>query len=493
MTGGLLDFFTLEASEYVEQLDALVSRATTTAPDAEAWARGVRSLRGAATMAKVGGIASLAAGFERLVKAVQDGMLPWDAGTRGVTISTIDDVKILIRSVRSWGPADDARVADRLAELDRVAPQRESPTATHAADAYLASTTADAAAAMLEYAENPGGAEHLTRVMDTVRALRGIAALKDLPPLGEVVDTVDAVAKPMELGHEEATADRRRVFRTAARVLLEGGDAVRLGNRPPTDSPALQEFTRAATTLGGAASDDDDVVPITSLLADGEAVQPAAHPPTTAAQRFRLEVVSQAEHMRRLVHEGGIARDAATRERLGRELRSAVRALAKAAQSFAAVEIANLFLAAERQAATLEQPALEVLDRAAMLLSASDAAPATMASQFVALSAQLTVRPSLPVPVAAPAPSGAAPSGAALKSLLNQGLSGLSGLGGSTFAAPLVSDDDDVIPIEDLLFRGKDALQRALVLGESLTRAGAAPDAETLAELYDLLQLAAAE
>lgn len=489
MTGGLLDFFTLEASEYVEQLDALVSRATTAAPDPEAFARGVRSLRGAATMAKVGGIASLAAGFERLVKAVKDGSLPWDASTRGVAVSTIDDAKILIRGVRTWGPAEDARVAARLAELDRLAPQRESPSATRTAHEYLASTTAEAAAALLEYAENPRGSEHFTRVVDKVRALRGVAALKDLSPLGEVVDTVDAVAKPIELGHEDATAERRRVFRTAARVLLEGGDAVRLGNRPPTDSPALQEFTLAATALSGESADDDDVVPIASLLEDGSAVQSAANPPTTAAHRFRLEVVSQAEHMRRLVHEGILAQDAATRDRLGRELRSAVRALAKAAQSFAAVEIANLFLAAERGAAVLERPALDVLDRAAMLLSASDAAPATMASQPVATPTPVAA----PKRVAAPSPAAAAPSGAALKSLLAQGLSGLSGLGGSTFAAPLVDDEDDVIPIEDLLFRGKDALQRALVLGESLKRAGAVPDSATLAELYDLLQLAAAE
>lgn len=500
MTGGLLDFFTLEASEYVEELDALVSRATTSAPAPEAFARGVRSLRGAATMAKVGGIASLAAGFERLVKAVTDGSLPWDATTRGIAISTIDDAKILIRGVRAWGPAEDARVSARLAELDRMAPQRETPSAMRTAHEFLAQSATDAATALLEYAENPGGSEHFTRVMDNVRALRGVAALKDLPPLGEVVDTVDAVAKPIELGHEDATAERRRVFRTAARVLLEGGDAVRVGNRPPTDSPALQEFTLAATTLSGESADDDDVVPIASLLADGEAVQSAPNPPTTAAHRFRLEVVSQAEHMRRLVHEGILAQDAATRERLGRELRSAVRALAKAAQSFAAVEIANLFLAAERGAAALEQPALDVLDRAAILLSAADAAPATMAPQFVSLSELLSGR-STPVPAPSPAPrtptpaaaAGSAPSGAALKSLLAEGLSGLSALGGNTFAAPLVGEEDDVIPIEDLLFRGKDALRRALVLGESLKRAGAAPDSETLAELYDLLQLAAAE
>ena len=46
MTGGLLDFFTLEASEYVEQLDGLVSRATSTPPDADAFTRAIRALRG---------------------------------------------------------------------------------------------------------------------------------------------------------------------------------------------------------------------------------------------------------------------------------------------------------------------------------------------------------------------------------------------------------------------------------------------------------------
>jgi len=520
MTGGLLDFFTLEASEYVEQLDGLASRASAAPPDADAFARALRGLRGAATMAKVTGIATLAAGLERLAKQVKDGSLGWDAGTRGVAISAIDDAKILIRGVRNWGAAEDARVAARVAELERVAPQREGASARRSPSEFLAGATADAAAALLEYAENPGGTDHFTRVMDKLRALRGVAALKDLPPLGEVVDTVDAVAKPIELGHEDATAERRRVFRTAARVLLEGGDAVRLGNRPPADSPALQEFTLAAGALAGGNADGDDVVPIASLLMDGEAVQPANNPPTTAAHRFRLEVVSQAEHLRRLVHEGNHAQDAATRDRLGRELRGAVRALARAAQSFAAVEIANLFLAAERGAASLEQPALDVLDRAAMLLSAADAAPEAMAPQFVSLSELLSrgvtplapQKPATPVaatpaapaaprfvtPAAAPsaAPTlgtGSAPSGAALKSLLSQGLSGLAGLGSSTFAEPLVGAEDDVIPIEDLLFRGKDALQRALTLGESLKRAGAVPDADTLAELYDLLQLAAAE
>ena len=366
MTGRLLDFFTLEADEYVEQLDALVSRATSAPPDAEAFARSVRALRGSATMAKVMGIAKLAQGLERIAREVKDGQLAWDAASRGVTISAIDDAKILIRAVRAWGDAEDARVAARVAEIERIA-----------------------------------------------------------------------------------------------------------------GAPA------------------DDVVPIAAFLAEGaDAIQAAANPPTTAAHRFRLEVVSQAEHLRRAVHDGRHATDAATRDRRGRELRTVVRGLARTAQSFGAIDIAHLFLAAERGAAGLEQPALDVLERGAMLLCAPDTAPEALAPQFVLLSERLRrgVTPVL-APPAQPvtATRSAGPSGAALRSLLAQGLAGLAQLDSSTFATPVVGEEDDVIPIEDLLFRGKDALTRAIQLGDVMRASAGAPASASLAELYDLLQLAAAE
>lgn len=523
MTGGLLDFFTLEASEYVEQLDGLVSHATSTPPASDQFARALRALRGSATMAKVDGVAALATALERLAKQVRDGSLVWDAESRGIVIAAIDDAKILIRAARTWGAAETQRAAERVEEIARIAPKPESPSAeTRRGSSFLATSAAEAAAALLEFAENPGSTQHFTLVMAKVRALRGVAALTDLPPLAEVVDAVDAAAKPLELGQEEATADRRRLLRTAAKVLLEGGDAIRSGGVPPIDSPAVHEFTLAAAALG-ANQDGDDVVPIASLLADdGDAVQASAHPPTTAAQRFRLEVVSQAEHLRRLVHDGRRAQDAATRERLSREMRGAVRAIAKAAQSFGATPIANLFLAAERTAATLKPETLDVLDQAALRLSAPDAAPNALTADFEALSASLageasrpmtpsvaavvarrnstptaaprlsTPRPSVPVTPAA-SPRGPGPSGAALHDLLAVGIAGLAPLGAERLAEPTVGDEDDVIPIEELVYRGKDALQRALEIGDALRQHSAAPDEHTLDELYDLLQLAAAE
>jgi chemotaxis protein histidine kinase CheA len=490
MTGGLLDFFTLEASEYVEQLDGLVSRATATPPDADAFARAVRALRGAATMAKLPPIAELAAGLERLAQQVRTGALPWDSATRAVAIAAIDDTKILIHNVRGWSEADDTRAQRGIAELERIVPKAVVTTPAKQANAFLASAAADAAAGLLEFAENPGSPPQFASVMEKVRALRGVAALNDLPPMGEVVDAVDAAAKTIELGQEEATAERRRLFRTAARVLLEGGDAVRQGGKPPVDSPAVREFSLASASLSDI-GEEEDVVPIASLLMDGNSVEPATNPPTTAAQRFRLEVVSQAEHLRRLVHDGRHPADTATRERVSRELRSAVRALARAAQSFGAVEIANLFLAAERTAAALDPATLDVLASAALLLSASDAAPESIKPQFVTLSESLTrAAPATPMPAGT---GSAAPSGAALRNLLATGLSSLAPLAETNLAAPVVGEEDDVIPIEDLLLRGRDALERAIQLGDALRHSGNVPDPATLSELYDLLQLAAAE
>ena len=61
---GFLDFFVLEAGEYIEQLDGLLLAAGTTGPDAEALQRVARALRGSATMAKLTAFAEMAAGIE---------------------------------------------------------------------------------------------------------------------------------------------------------------------------------------------------------------------------------------------------------------------------------------------------------------------------------------------------------------------------------------------------------------------------------------------
>src|SRR5262249_17681134 len=145
MTGGLLDFFTLEATEYVDQLDGLVSRAVAAPPDHDTLVRAARGLRGSATMAKIKGIAGIAQGLERLARDVHEGKLGWDASTRGVAIAAIDDLKILVRGVRNWGEEQDRVASIRMAELDHLAPRIQQQHQRGKGAAFLAHAAAEAA------------------------------------------------------------------------------------------------------------------------------------------------------------------------------------------------------------------------------------------------------------------------------------------------------------------------------------------------------------
>jgi chemotaxis protein histidine kinase CheA len=100
---GLSEFFSMEASEYLERLDALVS-----GPDAPKTAELVglaRQLRGSALMAKQAPIATAAAAFESFTRAVHENRRPWDEGTKQLAIKAVDEFKILVRAVASRRPA----------------------------------------------------------------------------------------------------------------------------------------------------------------------------------------------------------------------------------------------------------------------------------------------------------------------------------------------------------------------------------------------------
>src|SRR6476661_3144546 len=119
---GFLEFFILEASDYVEQLDGLLLGGSPTGPDADALQRVARALRGTATMAKLPSFAEVAAGVERVGRAMQEGVLRWDPALGGAMVATIDDLKTLLHSARTWSAADDLRANSRTAELARFAP-----------------------------------------------------------------------------------------------------------------------------------------------------------------------------------------------------------------------------------------------------------------------------------------------------------------------------------------------------------------------------------
>src|SRR6185295_5381764 len=116
-----LDFFTLEAGEYVEQLDGVLLRAGSGPFDTEALQRSARALRGSAQMAKLAMLVELAGTIEALGRSLKAGSLPFDVALKGALTSAIDDLKILVRAARTWSGKEDELAMKRIGELSQYA------------------------------------------------------------------------------------------------------------------------------------------------------------------------------------------------------------------------------------------------------------------------------------------------------------------------------------------------------------------------------------
>ena len=508
-SAGLLDFFILEASDYIEQLDGLVARAAGAAPDPDPFTRSARSLRGSATMAKLGGIAEIAAHLERIGRALRDGSLRWEPALQGAATAAIDDLKILLRAVRTWSDVEDRRASARLAELARFTPAGQRPQApTPAAGggaSYLAAETAQIAAALDAYLARPEARDAFTLAIGRIRALRGVASLKDLPPLAEVIDALERASKPLELGGGAPNPALLAVFGAGVRVLRNAAQEMATRGRPNPASPEMEEFARATAVLEDEPGAGDQIVPVSSLFfadAGPHVVTSAPHPPTTPDERFRLEVVSQAEHLRVLIAECSAAPDSAAVGRLGRALRGSVRALEAAAESFGQRELASfLGRAAERLLArpTPSGPALDprvvmALGEVAAMLAQPSTPPSALAQRISELMAStssgLTPATSHPPVQRGKQPT---PTGRELQTFLQSGIAGFSSLAARPLSQPVPLVDETVVPIQSLLYSGRSALDRARELRAEIATHGGAPSPDALAELFDLLDLAAAD
>ncbi|HJQ11487.1 MAG TPA: hypothetical protein VJ840_10715 [Gemmatimonadaceae bacterium] len=125
MPGRLLDYFALEASEYLTRLETLVAKSGMQSSDATQFVAAARGLRGSATMAKASGPARLATAVERIAANVAQGALSWEPEVQRAMVGAIEDLKLLIRAVRNWGVEQDARLDESVRRLSQYAPERE--------------------------------------------------------------------------------------------------------------------------------------------------------------------------------------------------------------------------------------------------------------------------------------------------------------------------------------------------------------------------------
>jgi chemotaxis protein histidine kinase CheA len=494
---GLLDFFILEASDSIDRLDAAVSGAATAAPDIDVLLRHARTLRGSSTMARQNGIAEVAAGLERVARALRDGELRWSQPLHAALVAGIDDLKLLLRSVRNWSTADERRAQSRTAELARLVPDapRRAPTpSAGGGNAFLVAETGDIADALEQLVRRPGERDALEAALRHVRTLRGVASIRDVPPLPEVVDAIERAAKPLEIGVLTTPNVKQMALLTAAAMLLRRiSTELSGGRRPDPNSPEVRQFAGAAAALADETPQADHIIPIAALFhgdTGPHVVSTSPNPPTTPAERFRMEVVSQAEHLRRLVADTKHAHDPASCDRLGRELRVALRALEAGAISFAEDRVARIARDAAANAASLDQRTLESLDRLASLL-----ADPRLKSEDLARELDQIGRPAQPT-ASRPTPSRgrtSTPTGRELKEFLDCGIETLGRLEAKPLREPTPLPDETIVPIQDLLYRGRAAVERARVLRDELRRRPGSPPQDVIDELYDLLDLALVE
>lgn len=290
---GTADFFTLEAGECLNRLEALLARPE--GVSGEEFVRQVRLLRGAALMANLQPVAQAGAAFEALARGVRDGLRPWDAATRETALQVVDDFRGLVRRVGQWSDGDTARARRIATDLERMTGQAPAAAPAGAANAQtgvrafvaregaLIASALDRAARAMRSATDSREALHA--VLRRMQQLRGLAELSEFTPLPELLDGIELAVG--ELARSWAPSPG------AAEMLDAAGHAlnricrdVSEQGQPEADTPEAREFT---ALLRRTIIADDDVVSIESLVEDGESTP-------GARGRFALGAVELVSH-----------------------------------------------------------------------------------------------------------------------------------------------------------------------------------------------------
>ena len=546
---GSLEFFVLEAGEYLERLATLVAKPG--GPAADELVRYARALRGSALMASQQPMSKAAAGLEALGRALREGRRQWDPRCTEVAGQAVEELKGLLRQVTQWTPEDEIRAARVTEELQGLAGPPPEPVeqrrsgdrrapagpdagvrAFVAREAALIAGALDRAVRALEAA--PADHAPLHMVLRRMQSLRGLATLSDLTPLPEILDGVErAIADLSRLGAPPPAAPL--VFAAAARALTRVSTEVAGAGRPDIASPETADF---AVRLISVFAVEPDVVPAESLApADAEAIMrrgaiPESPPPTA------LELVGQGEYLVQVADDLERASYPALRALRLHALVSALHGAARPASGGMGRAMGGVLDAARRAAMRPDFPAdpelLGGLRRIGAVLrslkpdadlgelgrmlggerepeTAAAAPPPTPAPAFAeppaAAPIEVVRRPPAVEPAAVPAPP---PSPIADLVTVEEDavpithlLEETNDLAGSLLTLLRLrgangQDASPVIDVRELVYRGRRALDRAIELRQAVAArlaAGEPPEQwrPALDELLDLLPLAAEE
>ncbi len=483
MSVGLLDFFVLEASDYVDRLQRVVTTDEPQGPDSATFLKLARGLRGSAVMARLGSFADAASGLERAARLLNEGRIAWTPGLGLSVGDSIAELRALIPMARLWGDNHDQR----------------------------ARTAGGKLASVLDAVERHGELMQSGAGSDTARGAAPNA--EPNPAVTAFFNSIDHVASAPAV----PSPMRAPMPPTMA--------AVRSVDPASVVSPAS----------GVAALSDAHmpIVPIASLAPANDAdavVYRAPNPAITFSQRFLTDVSPLVGSLRaRLapLRQGAMQEASADMVAAFRPVLVSLRDIASSYQHEDIRAFCDSVLTAH---APLPAAAAGALDTALTLVLQQDLLPHVRAQRLSELrrvvfaatplsagvQSERASRPNgaftprrntpvmatlVPTPtVARPTPP--APSGRALSAMLSNSLEKVRELDATPLdlivipsgsAAPTTTAPDgepDVVPIDTLLYRGPRALSRAKHIVGQLRSSGTTQDAALLSELFDLVELA---
>jgi HPt (histidine-containing phosphotransfer) domain-containing protein len=475
MAQPLSDYFALEAGEYLDQLDALLTRSDS--PDPERLFRAARGVRGSAQIAGVSPIALVAERLEEGARALRERQIEWSDEVRQRALRTVDDLRVLVRAHPRWGADEEERARAAVERWGGTVPEHRRDAAAHGGEQIfsfvereITQVVAEMDRVADELREAPAAREPLRTVLRRMRPVRGVAGMPALAPVLEVLEGIEDAVHEVMARSLTVEGYYLELLHSARDALAAAGGHLAAGEAPG-DSPELDRF-REIRDRGDEQVGEAGIVPLSALFAPGGAnilASPMAPVPSGGGEVpgdvesfLRIESTGFLDRAEALVAETE-ARPGARFSRVARQLADLAMNVRELAATYGLDAIASAASAAAdalRGSGSPEAAREAIEDLRAALPGAAPRRPRREAS---------------PAPVQAPGAGSADPAGPG---------AGPSQAGGV----------EGVVPIEALLYDPRGALRAALGLRPQIEQlAGPAaeqgPFAAAIDELFGLVEL----